>query len=270
MSRFQSVPDGSSPFRQLAQDQGQPAQSSSRWKRQEPRHGLQFDAKRSTWYSEAEVLNLKNGVAVRKGAIRLSNIQQNWMQDIIDMGYDARTENRGEIEIVSLPEDAITAFHLPPTQQFVRRSRMTLVYDSPICLWSSYYPLNLVEGEILEEMRRNVATDVVKRIKEVHGVFNHIRDTVVPGIVIENASYFRELFKLSTLVLSWPCFFLCHLIAAFLCLSSHSRELYNRHFVDYRTLDDPLAPAIFPIIFKLYSSAFLPPLCHFPSLSDKS
>lgn len=129
-----------------------------------------FDAKRSTWYSKAEVLNLKNGVAVRKGAIRLSNIQQNWMQDISDMGYDARTENRGDIEIVSLLDDAITAFHLPPTQQFVRRSRMTLVDDAPICLWSSYYPLNIVEGEILEEMRRNVATDVVKRIKEVRGV----------------------------------------------------------------------------------------------------
>lgn len=186
-----------------------------------------FDAKRSTWYSEAEVLNLKNGVAVRKGAIRLTNIQQNWMQDIIDMGYDARTENRGDIEIVSLPDDAITAFHLPPTQQFVKRSRMTLVDDAPICLWSSYYPLNLVEGKILEEMRQNVATDVVKRIKDVCGVIIRVsreryttRVTTLeeqvllrqvtddPVLILQRASYTQEkqslvLYSDMTLLGSW-------------------------------------------------------------------
>lgn len=132
-----------------------------------------FDAKRTTWYSEAEVLNLKNGVAVRKGAVRLTNIQQNWMQDIIAMGYDARTENRGDIDITTLPEDVINAFHLPPAMRFAKRSRMTLVDNAPICVWSSYYPLSLVEGEILEEMRQS-STDVVQRIKDKHGVIIHV------------------------------------------------------------------------------------------------
>ncbi|GHO88240.1 UTRA domain-containing protein [Dictyobacter formicarum] len=105
---------------------------------------------------------------MRKGAVRLSNIQQNWMQDIIAMGYNARTENRGDVEITTLPEEAINAFHLPPAQQFAKRSRMTVVDNAPICIWSSYYPLSLVEGEILEEMRQS-STDVVQRIKEKHG-----------------------------------------------------------------------------------------------------
>jgi DNA-binding GntR family transcriptional regulator len=186
-----------------------------------------FDAKRSPWYSEAEVLHLKNGVAVRKGAIRLTNIQHNWMQDIIDMGYDARTENRGEVEIVPLPDDAITTFHLPPTQHYVRRSRMTLVDDAPICLWSSYYPLNLVEGEILDEMRRNVATDVVTRMKEVHGAIIRVSReryttrvttpeeqallrlvTDDPVLILQRASYTQEkqslvVFSDMTLLGSW-------------------------------------------------------------------
>lgn len=55
----------------------------------------------------------KNGVAVRKGAIRLTTLQQNWMPDIIDREYDARTENCGKVEIVSLPDDALTPLHLP-------------------------------------------------------------------------------------------------------------------------------------------------------------
>ncbi len=186
-----------------------------------------FDAKRSTWYSEAEVLSLKNGVAVRGVGIRLTNIQQNWMQDIIDMGYNARTENRGDVEIVTLPTDAVTAFHLPPAQQFAKRSRMTLVDNVPICLWSSYYPLNLVEGEILEEMRNGVAIDVVKRIKEIHGVVIRVsrerystRVTTLeeqallrlvtddPVLILQRASYTQEkqslvLYSYMTLLGSW-------------------------------------------------------------------
>lgn len=57
---------------------------------------------------------------------------------------------------------------------------MTLVDDAPIGLWSSSYLLNLVEGEIVEEMRPNVATDVVKRIPEGRGA--------IPGVSRERGT----------------------------------------------------------------------------------
>jgi DNA-binding GntR family transcriptional regulator len=47
---------------------------------------------------------------------------------------------------------------------------MTLANGVPICTWSTFYPLELVEGEILTEMRQDSTLDVIKQIREVHGI----------------------------------------------------------------------------------------------------
>ena len=47
---------------------------------------------------------------------------------------------------------------------------MTLANGVPICTWSTYYPLELVQEKILEEMKYDPTLDVIKRIKETHGM----------------------------------------------------------------------------------------------------
>ena len=47
---------------------------------------------------------------------------------------------------------------------------MTLANDVPICTWSTYYPLELVQEKILDEMKHDSSLDVVTRIKETQGI----------------------------------------------------------------------------------------------------
>lgn len=128
-----------------------------------------FDAKRAPWYKKSDVLAFKSGKPIRKASLSINGIQRDWTAFLRALGYDAKTINLS-IEVATLPKDAVTLFGLDAKQQFVRRSRMTYANDAPICVWSTYYPLDLIEGEILQEMEQNSSTDVVKRIKEKHGI----------------------------------------------------------------------------------------------------
>ncbi len=129
----------------------------------------QFDAKKTPWYRKKDVLALKNGQLVRTTSIVISGILENWARHVRALGYRADTKNRG-IKIVPLPEHLVAIFGVPADRLFVMRSRITFVNLTPICVWTTYYPLELVTGEIHEEMKRDEETDVVRRIKEVRGL----------------------------------------------------------------------------------------------------
>lgn len=128
-----------------------------------------FDAKKAPWYKKSDVLAFKSGKPVRKASLSINGIQRDWTAFLRALGYDAKTVNLS-IEATTLPKDAVTFFDLDAEQQFIRRSRMTYANGAPICVWGTYYPLNLIEGEILQEMEKNISTDVVKRIKEKHNI----------------------------------------------------------------------------------------------------
>lgn len=130
-----------------------------------------FDGKkRPHYYKKSEVLALKSGKpTVQKDPITISGIFSDWTIYLRSLGYLADTKNY-TIETVTLPGETSNTFHIPAERQFVRRSRMTLANGVPICTWSTFYPLELVEGGILEEMRQDSTVDVIKRIKEVHGI----------------------------------------------------------------------------------------------------
>lgn len=112
-----------------------------------------FDAKKTPWYKKRDVLALKNGKLARMASISISGIQRDWTTFLRSLGYRAGTVDR-TIEVgVSLPEDAVDIFKLPADKKFVKRSRMTIADNVPICAWDTYYPLELVEGDILDEMK---------------------------------------------------------------------------------------------------------------------
>jgi len=128
-----------------------------------------FDAKLAPWYKKSDVLAFKSGKPARKASLSINGIQRDWTTFLRALGYDAQTKTRA-IEPAKLPPDVVVTFGLNADQQFIKRSRMTYVDGDPICVWSTYYPLKLVEGTILNEIEQNMSTDVVKRIKEEHGI----------------------------------------------------------------------------------------------------
>lgn len=129
----------------------------------------QFGGKKAPWYKKREVLALKSGQVERTAPITISGILRDWTTHVRALGYQIDTKNR-EIEIVSLPDKVTAAFGIAPEQQFVKRSRISFVNRIPICIWTTYYPLELVKGDIHKEMKRDEETDVVRRMKEKHGL----------------------------------------------------------------------------------------------------
>lgn len=130
-----------------------------------------FEGFKRPWFNEREVMALKEGRTERSTPpITIPGIFPNWTNHVRSLGLQIDTLTRG-ITIVSLDAEQLPAtFHIEPYRQFAKRSRISFINRQPICLWSSYYPLELVAGEILDEMKRDPETDVVKRIQEVHGL----------------------------------------------------------------------------------------------------
>ncbi len=128
-----------------------------------------FDGLKRPWYRTRDVQALKDGYLPRPASIVISGILKDWTTHVRALGYQADTKNR-EIEPATLPEATAAIFGFEPTQQFVKRSRITFVNRVPICIWDTYYPWELVAPDILAEMKRDEETDVVRRIKEQYGL----------------------------------------------------------------------------------------------------
>jgi hypothetical protein len=126
--------------------------------------------KKPHYYKESEVLALRSGKpSAPRSLIIISGIFSDWTIYLRSLGYRAETVN-SEIELAELPEEVLNTFHLPATEQFAKRSRMTLANGVPICTWSMYYPIGLVEGKIFGEMIEDPNLNVVTRIEEIHGM----------------------------------------------------------------------------------------------------
>jgi hypothetical protein len=133
-------------------------------------HPYTFEGKKKPWYKKSDVIALKMGKPVRKGSIPLlGGIQQDWTASLRSLGYKAETILNETRHDAVLPEEAVEAFNLPADQQFFKRTRETLVNGSPICTWSSYYPLEFV-GDIIDQIEQGKINDIVKYIADVHHV----------------------------------------------------------------------------------------------------
>jgi hypothetical protein len=126
--------------------------------------------KKPHYYKESEVLSLRGGKPpVQRNPIIISGIFGDWTTFLRSLGYRADTVNSA-IEVVTLPEEVINTFQFPAEKEFAKRSRTTLANNVPICTWSTYYPLEFVQDRILEEMKQDPTLDVVKQIRETHGI----------------------------------------------------------------------------------------------------
>lgn len=129
-----------------------------------------FDAKKAHWFKKSDVLALKSGKLTRMASIGLiGGIQRDWSTTLKSLGYRVRTESGDTNKDAHLPSEIAEAFKLLE-RGYVSRPRKTFADDIPICTWSTYYPLELVEGDILDDMLQGKEIDVVARIKAKHGV----------------------------------------------------------------------------------------------------
>lgn len=148
-----------------------PASRNLFYKRIQPRlRAYHFEGKATPhYYKKTEVEALRSGQPIKRDPIVLSGILGDWTVYVRSLGFEAETKTIS-LEICSLPEEIRRTFHLSSERQFVRRSRMTLANGVPICQWSTYFPLELIGGEIFAEMQRDSSLDVLRRIREIHGL----------------------------------------------------------------------------------------------------
>lgn len=127
-----------------------------------------FGSRQAPWYNEKEVIAVATGKPIRKGNIPITGMFVDWTEYARSLGYNAKTVNR-DMQVGPLPEDIATTFNLPSDKIFVRRGRMTTVDGQPIASWDTYYPEEYV-SDILTQIQRGTASNIVEHIKEKHGL----------------------------------------------------------------------------------------------------
>jgi hypothetical protein len=184
-----------------------------------------FDAKKTPWYKKNDVLALKSGQLERPAPIIISGIFRNWTEHVRSLGFQIDTKSR-EIITTRLPDKAAAVFGIDPDREFVRRGRISFIDGTPICIWDTYYPLELVEGDLLASMKRDEETSVVSCLKERGLVIGWAKDRYSarlanfeeqeilqlsrdePVLILQRASHTRDkktliLYSHMTLLGSW-------------------------------------------------------------------
>ena len=151
-----------------------------------------FDAKKTNWYRKSDVVGLKVGKPVRKAHIAIGGIFKDWTQHLASLGFQASTELNSIKTDVPLPEEATEFLGVTTDKKFIKRSRHTLADGVPICLWSSFYPMELA-GDAFDQMAHNMNFDVVEYIKDKHNVVINwsVEETTARITNMEELNFFR-------------------------------------------------------------------------------
>jgi hypothetical protein len=184
-----------------------------------------FDGRRKPWYRRRDVEALKSGQSEREAPIVISGIFKNWTEHVRSLGFQIDTKSR-EIVTTHLPDKAAAVFGIDPEREFVKRGRISFVDQVPICIWDTYYPLDLVGADLLASMKRDEETSVVTCLKERGLIIGWARDRYSarlanfeeqellrltrdePVLILQRASHTRDkktliLYSHMTLLGSW-------------------------------------------------------------------
>lgn len=126
-----------------------------------------FDGKTTPWYKKSDMEALKAGKTVRKADISIEGMFSDWTKHLEGLGYLAATLDDTR-EITTLPEEAIKKFKLPADRLFFKRERMSYANGVPICVWSTYYPADLLE-DVLDDLVKGESIHVIEYIKDKYG-----------------------------------------------------------------------------------------------------
>lgn len=127
-----------------------------------------FDGKKAIWHKRSDMEAFKEGKPVRKADISITGMFSDWAKHLEDLGYNAETKDDEKI-ITTLPEDAVKFFKLSPDRKFLKREKMSYASGTPICVWSTYYPVDLIEP-VLDQIMRGDSIHIIEYIKDVYGL----------------------------------------------------------------------------------------------------
>jgi UTRA domain len=127
-----------------------------------------FDAKKVKWYNKNQVLAMKLGKPIRKASIAITGMFSDWTEHARSLGFNIQSADR-ETVIETLPQELKETFYVSTDVHFVRKTQMSWVDGLPICAWSTWYPVVLVQ-DILPQILDGSAHDVIGHIAERHGI----------------------------------------------------------------------------------------------------
>jgi DNA-binding GntR family transcriptional regulator len=119
--------------------------------------------------------------------ITITGMFADWTQHLEDLGYRAETKDTVR-EITKLPENAVRLFGLPADRVCFKRERMSYANGTPICAWSTYYPIDLLDN-ILGQLIQGAPISVMDHVYDMH----HLTLTVVDERYASRITTFDEL-----------------------------------------------------------------------------
>lgn len=126
--------------------------------------------KQKRWYKESDVIALRDGQPTRMATITLKGMYKDWEKALRMEGYEVDSQVLS-VERVPLTSELVEAFHLSPTEIYVRRKKITFADRIPICFWYTYTPERFVDDDLFEDMKNpRGSISTVERIKERHGL----------------------------------------------------------------------------------------------------
>lgn len=127
-----------------------------------------FGARKTPLYEEEEIKTVMEGKSVRNANISIRGMFADWTEYLEGLGYNAQTLDDTR-EIATLPDDAVRIFKLSPDRKFFKRERKSYASGTPICVWSTYYPADLLEP-VLDQLIQGDPIHAIEYIKDVHGL----------------------------------------------------------------------------------------------------
>lgn len=138
-----------------------------------------FDGRAKPWYKDRDVRDLRDGKTVRKADVVIEGILKNWVVSVREQGHTAEVFDRESPRIVSAPKAVADVFAEYSNREVVLRARGGAIDGHPCCMWTTYYPIDLVRGDTLEAMLRDSQTDTMALIQAQHGLsIHHAKDQV--------------------------------------------------------------------------------------------
>ncbi|HEU5382258.1 MAG TPA: GntR family transcriptional regulator [Ktedonobacteraceae bacterium] len=137
----------------------------------------------------------RRGIFVRMPRTRIPGIVPRFDLHIKELGMEPVEANTVTPEIISATEDVAKALSVMEGASVVHRMRRQGTTVSHMRLAENFYPVTLVDNDILEQMQQNENFDVLLAIKNKHGkIVKHIQETVIARFPLEAE---QELLKIN-------------------------------------------------------------------------
>jgi DNA-binding GntR family transcriptional regulator len=132
--------------------------------------------------SEGLVTSKANSFYANFPLLKLEGLTENFERFLQAQGFEVTMENLIEPVIETMPEDVAAFFGEAEGVRVVHRMRKQGIQDLPLRIAENWYPVHLA-GQFVDAMKSDEHMDVLRAIKNAHGVFIvNIQDVLLARI----------------------------------------------------------------------------------------